>query len=123
MNRDDIYQSIVKWESEHGESFLDQGFNLNELTFMTWCYGKNYISKDKYNHWVSAYLRNNIEAKDANYYVYGVSDYVGDDASAFAVVTSNEWNKVDQEQAYRILSEFISGIDVYIERFKKYINE
>ncbi|PLS19203.1 hypothetical protein CVD28_01990 [Bacillus sp. M6-12] len=120
MNQEEIYQEIVNFEQRAGESFLDQGFNLHELTFMTWCYGKGYLTKEKYNLWVNGYQEDTLEATDANYYVYAPKDHYGDDVP-FAVVISEEWNEKDQEKAHRILAEFISGIDLYVDRLKEFV--
>lgn len=122
MEKSNIYDAIVSWEYKAGESFLDQGFDLHPLTFMTWCLGKGYLSKEKYDKWVIAYQKNKIEAIDANYFVYCPKDLYGEDAP-FAVIISSEWNLKDQEKAYRILSEFISEIDLYLKRLKDYISE
>lgn len=121
MDKEEIYEAIVAWEHDRGESFLDQGFDLNPLTFMTWCLGKGLLSPDRYNHWVVDWNRNKLEAIDANYFVYNSYDYHGE--VPFAVVSSEEWNDEDQEKAYRILAEFISQIDVYQKRFAEYIEE
>lgn len=116
MNILQIYETIKTWEMDHGESLLDQGFNLREHTYMAWCLGKGYISSKQYNLWVQN--MNTLEGCDANYYVYN-SD--GVDEVPWAVVSSDEWNEKDYIKAYMILSEFIEEIDVYQERLNKFV--
>lgn len=118
MKKEEIFNIIVKWEQDAGESLLDQGFNLKESTFMTWCFGKGYLSRKQYNDWLSDYTENKLEAIDANYYVYNEE---GDYGVNYAVVISDEWNVEDYNKAYMILSEFISEIDIYIERLKEFV--
>lgn len=119
MDKKEIYNSIVNWENEHGESFVDH-FNsdIKESTFMAWCLGKCYISSDKFNKWMQSYLEEKLESKDPNYYLY---DSDGGEVE-FAVVTSEEWTMEAQDEAHKILAEFISEIDIYISRFNKFIN-
>ncbi|PHE70582.1 hypothetical protein [Bacillus wiedmannii] len=120
MTKQEIFDAIMKFNQDHGEDFLDQGFNLNELTFMTWCFGKGYITREKYNLWVTAYSNNELEAIDANYYVYDWQD-CGD--VPWAVVIGKDFEDEDWKKAMYILAEFISEIDVYIERLKEYVKE
>lgn len=115
MDKLEIYRKITEWEQENGENFLDQGFNLNERTFMPWLFGRNYINRDQFNLWVEN--MNTLEGSDAIYYVYNFDgDYV-----PWAIVKSKEWNEEDQKKAYMILSEFISEIDQYIRRLEEFI--
>jgi hypothetical protein len=116
MTKEEIFKVIVEWEQDVGESLLDQGFDLNEKTYSTWCFGKGYINREQYNLWVNAYSENELEAIDANYYVY--DDDCGD--VPWAVVKSNGFEQELYEKAYIILSEFISEIDVYVERLEEF---
>lgn len=121
MNKEEIYNSIVEWQWEAGESFTDN-FNsdIHPLTFMTWCLGKGYLTTEKYNMWGKAYRNNELEAEDPNYFVY--NEYEDEDCM-FAVVISKEYNEEDQEKAFRILAEFISEIDIYQERLQKFLDD
>lgn len=119
MNKEDIYNEIVEWGNENAESFVDY-FNsdIKEVTFMSWCLGKGYLTREKFNKWVESYSLDEIESVGPNYYLY---DSDGGDVE-FAVVISDEWNHNSQDEAYKILSEFISEVDIYILRFKKFID-
>lgn len=115
MTPEDVYETLKDWELDHGEDLFDQGFDLNERTFMPWCLGKGYITSEKFNLWVKNI--NSLEACDANYYLYSSRD---ESDVAWAVVTSDEWNEADLDKAYRIVSEFISEIAQYTERLKEF---
>jgi hypothetical protein len=114
----EIYETIMTWQLDHGESLLDQGFDLRELTFMTWCLGRKYITPEQFNIWNKAWAVLELEAIDANYYVYN-SD--GVDEVPWAVVSSDEWNDEDYKKAYLILAEFISEMEVYQNRLNKFV--
>lgn len=116
MEKQEILDMINQFEQNHGESFLDQGFNLNERTFMPWCLGKGYINRNQFNLWVEN--MDTLEGCDANYYVYATN---GEDVP-WAVVSSEDWNEEDQQKAFTILAEFISEIDEYIKRLINYCN-
>lgn len=120
MTKEEIFNLIIEWEQDAGEDLLDQGFDLKESTFMTWCLGKGYLNRKKYNDWLDDYTENKLEAMDANYFVYNDD---GEYGAPYAVVSSNEWNKNDYEKACMILAEFISEIDIYIDRLKKFISQ
>lgn len=123
MNKQEIFDAIINYEMEVGEDFLDQGFNLHPLTFMTWCFGKGYLTKEKYNLWSDAYTSRikgmYLESHDANYFVYASHGC----KVPFAVVSSDDWNEECQHKAYMILAEFISKIDIYIDRLKEFTKE
>lgn len=120
MEKQQIFDAIVKFQHDHGEDFLDQGFNLDEKTFMTWCFGRKYITREQYNLWVDAYRHGQLEAIDANYYVY---DWQGCKDVPWAVVITEDYEEEAWDKAFLILAEFISEIDVYIERLQKYVSE
>lgn len=120
MNKENIYNKIVEWENEHGESFVDNfGHLIKENTFMTWCLGRNYITPKKFNQWIQHFMKDKLEATDPNYYLY---DSDGGDIE-FAVVISDEWNMESQDEAHKILAEFISEIDIYKERLLEFLEE
>lgn len=117
MEKQAIFEAINKFEQDHGEAFLDQGFNLNERTFMSWCLGRGYLNPNQFNLWIEN--METLEGSDANYYVYNSQNQYED--VPWAIVSSEDWNREDQDKAFMILAEFISEIDIYIERLKKYI--
>jgi hypothetical protein len=119
MNKQEIYESVMEWQMEAGESFTDY-FNsdIHPLTYMSWCLGRGYLSPEKYNMWAKAYRKNELEATDPNYFVY--NEY-GDEDAMFAVVVSEDFNEEDFEKAFRILAEFISEIDIYQDRLKRFL--
>lgn len=117
MTKEEIFKLIREWEMNAGESFTDYfGSDMNELTFMTWCFGKGYINREQYNLWVKN--MHTLEGNDANYYVY---NGYGEDVP-WAVISS-DWNEEDFEKAYMVLAEFISEIDAYQIRLKKFLEE
>ena len=120
MDKENIYNSIIEWQKEAGESFTDY-FNadIHPLTYMTWCLGRGYLSPEKYNMWAEVYRKNKLEANDPNYFVYNEHS---DGNAMFAVVISDDWNDQDQEKAFRILAEFISEIEVYQRRFQIFLD-
>lgn len=118
MTTQEIYETIKEWELVNGEDLFDQGFDLNEKTFMPWCLGRGYLTSEKFNLWVKNI--HSLEARDANYYLYSSCD---ESAVPWAVVISDEWNEADLNKAYRIVSEFISEIDQYTARLKEFTQE
>lgn len=116
-------ESIREWEHKHGESFVDRfESNLKASTFMTWCYGKGYLSSEQYNEWLALYVADDFEADCANYFVS--SD--GTD-NTWAVVQYDESTDEAYEESYRreteVLGEFIDAIDLYKVRFEKFMSE
>lgn len=116
-------ERIREWEQENGESFVDYfESNLKASTFMTWCYGKGYLSSGQYNEWLALYVAKDFEADCANYFVSSYGN-----GNTWAVVQYDETCDESFEQSYdrecEILGEFINAIDVYKERFEKFISE
>lgn len=113
MTKEEIFEAYIAWEYDVGEALLDQGFNINALTFMSWCLGRGYIDSNRYNLWATLYISGSLEAKDPNNFVY--SD------EPFAVVYDSEFTQEGYNKSVKIVAEFISEIDIYIERFQKFI--
>lgn len=121
MTKEEIFKAIIDWEQEAGESFTDYfSSGIDGKTFMTWCFGKGYISREQFNQWVEAWSKKKLESNCSNYFVY--NEY-GNKNAPFAVVITEEYSDEAQEKAYKILAEFISGIDVYITRLNKFLSE
>lgn len=117
--KEEIFDLIIKYEHEAGESFVDRfGYNINEMLFMTWCFGKGYLSRKKYNLWIEAFKQNELEATDANYYVYNDE---GEYGVPYAVIITDDWNEKAYHKAYMIIAEFISGFNMYQKRFTEFI--
>lgn len=114
-----VVDKIREWEMDAGESFFDNGLiNINPLTFMTWCYGKGYLTYEQYNNWTLDFSSNKLKAIDENYYIYNQE---GEYGAQFAVVISEEYNDEDYEKALLIFGEFVEGNIVYQARFKEFL--
>lgn len=116
-----VRDRIIEWEYEAGESFIDaSGFNFNELQFMTFCFGKGYLDREKYNKWAKDYNNGKLEAHDANYFLYNDE---GECGVPYAVVTSDDYDEEVAKLAYLILGEFIVSLDILVARFMNLIAE
>lgn len=113
MEKQEIFDKIVEWESEAGESFLDRfdGY-LRANNFMFWCMGRRYISKENFGLWETDWRKNELEADCANYYVCS-------EDTPYAIIKSED----DWDKAHLIVAEFISESPTYIRRFKEFLKE
>lgn len=121
-----IQDFVTEWretERELGESILDGRFPLNPQTFMTWCFGRGYLTGDQYNAWVADYRLQALEATDENYFVYT------DDGESvpYAVVIDESMHSSDNDDLYEkaiaIVGEFILSIDAYGERWNDFVQK
>lgn len=115
-----VHQKIREYEMDAGESFYDGLFFIRSEVFMAWCYGKGYLSKEKYNDFITAWQLNKLEAIDENYFVYNSE---GEYGASFALVVEDDWTEEGQKKANLILGEWIEGSDVYTERFIEFMKE
>lgn len=121
LTKELVYEKIREFEMDAGEDFFDQScMTIGALTYMTWCLGKGYISSKQYNSWAKAYNSDELEAIDENYYIYNSQGGFG---SSFAVVVSDDYNEEDYKKALLIFGEFVCEIEVYTERFYKFLDE
>lgn len=119
MNKQDVYEKIVGWEREHGESFLDRfdGY-LRAGSFMFWSLGRGYIDKERFALWEADYNADELEADDANYYI--MNDEV---PYALVDLAPGDYDEAKYEKAYEIVAEFISESPTYLERLDEFLNE
>lgn len=116
----ELAEEMWELQSELGESLMDDAFGaeINPRTFMTWCYGKGYINRKQFNAFVEADANKKLEAQDMNYIL--ISD---DEDVIFTVVLTDRDNDEDEKKALLILAEFVLAIDVYMERWDKFVKE
>jgi hypothetical protein len=119
VTKEEIFKKMMDHQNDIGEDILDGRLDIHPLTFMTWCLGRKYINKEKYNVWSRHYIEDDLEATDSNYYVYDAEDTSG---TPYAVVYSKEWNEEDYHKAMMYLAEFISESEVYQKRLDDLIN-
>jgi len=117
MNKQEIYDSIVNWQMEAGEDFLDYfDSDLKAGSYMIWCLGRGHITVEQFNLW----------EEDSSYYSDWASHYVhnchGEDIP-YSVVSEEDWTEEGQEKAYMILAEFISESVTYQKRLKEFLEE
>lgn len=115
-----VHQKIREYEMEAGESFFDGAFAVKPLTFMSWCLGRKYITPEQYDDWLVAYINDDLEGTDENYFIYNSQ---GEYGASFAPVVVEEWSEESQEKADLILGEFISESKVYRNRFREFMIE
>ena len=117
MNTKEIFDAIIRYEHERGESFFDRfGYNVTAPSFMFWARGKNYINVEQFNEWEHAYNNGEIEADDLNYYVY-----TDDEDVTFALIIDEEMEEETYHSALRIVAKFISESSIYTRRFEDFI--
>ena len=120
MTKLEIYNSIVKWQMEAGESFLDYfDGDFNAVSFMMWCRGREYVTVEQFNLWEKAYIGGEDEADEAQSLVH---DCHGENIP-YAVVSEENWTEEGQKRAFMILAEFISESVIYQERLHEFLGE
>jgi hypothetical protein len=119
VTKEEIFKKMMDYQKEAGEEILDGRLDIHPLTFMSWCLGRRYISKEKFNVWARHFMEDELEATDSNYYVYDAEDMNG---TPYAVVYSKETNDDDYHKAMMYLAEFISESDEYQKRLEELIN-
>lgn len=121
--QEQIQTLVQQWhevEHEIGESILDGRFDLHPLTFMTWCYGRGYLTSENYNLWAADYIADKLEAIDSNYFVY--SDDPED--VPYALVIDEEMASEEfYDKALSIVAEFILSIDIYQKQWKEFVQK
>lgn len=114
-----IYEKILKYEQENGESFIEEfDSNINPISFMFWCYGRGYITREKFLLWEDNFTKKKISAHCLNTYLYNED---GKNGPNFSIINSDEYNNDDYETALSILSNFIYSSNTYLERFNKFM--
>ncbi|MFQ3543474.1 hypothetical protein Q7A53_05260 [Halobacillus rhizosphaerae] len=120
LNKDDIYKVIINWQMEMGEDFLDYfESNLTIPSYMFWCLGKGYLSKERFNEWEKQKSLGNFESDSAMSVVYNHYD----NDNGFAVVHSDDWEEEKEKEAYMILAEFISESNTYKTRLNDFLRD
>lgn len=119
MDRSSLtFRAINHWQNQAGEDFLDYfDSSVNEVSFMFWCYGKGYISQERFNVWEEAY-------NNAGRFGHSLSEYLYncyDEDNGFSVVYSDDWEQEKQDEAYTIIAEFISRSVTYQRRFFEFL--
>lgn len=113
MTKEEVFEKIQDWESENGESFIDYfESNITVVSFMFWCMGRNYISKENFQKWEQDFQNGEIDANDANYFIVGDAQY--------SIVNHNEEDY--DEKGLKILAEFISESSTYMTRLNKFLD-
>ena len=108
---------------EVGESFIDYfDTNINPASFMFWCLGKGYQSKEKFDLWQKDYI-NIGHLMSANNYICDHEQY-----TPYAVFLKNEYmteeeDKIEDKKGLWVLAEFIASNQLYIDRFNNYVNQ
>lgn len=115
-----VHEKIREYELEAGESFFDGAFTVHPLTFMSWCLGRKHITPEQYDDWTKAYIANDLEGIDENYFIYNSQGKYG---ASFAPVVVDDWTEESQEKADLILGEFICESKTYRNRFRKFMEE
>lgn len=115
-----VHKKIREYEVEAGENFFDGALAVSPLSFMAWCLGRKYITPEQYDDWSVAYINNNLEGIDENYFIYNCQ---GEYGASFAPVVVDDWSEKSQEKADLILGEFISESKIYRNRFRKFMRE
>lgn len=119
MTKLEIYNAIVNWQMEAGESFLDYfDGDFNAVSYMMWCRGRNYITVEQFNLWEEAYINGEDEADEAQSLVYCDNEIL-----PYAVVSAEQWTEEGQKFAFMILAEFISESVIYKNRLNKFLEE
>lgn len=117
LDKETIYNGIVEWEQEAGESFTDYFSDINEVSFMMWALGRKYITPQQFNLWEEAFSKRELEATCFNYYLYSSN---GSDVPFACVNDGHDWTEEGQEKAYRIFAEFVSESTTYQKRLKAF---
>ncbi|MEK5036211.1 hypothetical protein MKY96_32700 [Paenibacillus sp. FSL R7-0302] len=117
MTKKEIYETIVDWQMNAGEDFIDYwGSNITIPSFMFWCLGRGYLTKEQLNAWEADYLSKDLfqqlYASEPNYFIGGSGD------SIYALCDHDTW-----EDGVEILSEFISESTTYQNRLKVFLRE
>ncbi|UNA01450.1 hypothetical protein MG295_00033 [Bacillus phage vB_BcgM] len=119
MTEQKVFEAIIKYEHEVGESFLDRfGYNINAANFMFWARGKDYINVEQFAEWEHAFSNGELEADDPNYYVY-----TDDEDVTFALIIDEEMEEETYHSAMRIVARFISESSTYTRRFTDFIDD
>jgi hypothetical protein len=115
---DELANRIRNWEIDIGESFCDYFTNINAPSFMFWCLGRGYLTKEKFNMWEESFSTNKHgKADDFNCFLYNEHN---DPDAQFAVVISEDWNEHSSFVAFRIFAEFCLGSTIYMKRLEDF---
>lgn len=115
-----VADKIVEYEWDAGESFAESGYRINELQFMSWCYGRGYLTPEQYNEWSKLWQSSEVEACDMSCYLHNDD---GADGFSFALVHSDGYDIEVAKQAYLIVGEFIVSVDIHCDRFMKFLEK
>ena len=110
--QNEIYEAIISWEIEAGESFVDYfDSSLKEGSYLFWCLGKGYITPEQFRAWEEEEMAFNTDI------VFGQEKY--------SVVQEPEFNYQDEayEKAMYILAEFLSLTHTYQKRVDNFLKE
>lgn len=117
MSKEEIFKMINDWQMYAGEDFLDYfDSDVTETSFMFWCLGKGYINQDRFHSWEKAYDKTSF-GHSLTEFLYS---YDNDD-NGFSIVHSEDWEQNKQDEAYFILSEFISNSRTYQRRLLEFL--
>jgi len=117
MTTQEVFDAIIGYEHQVGESFLDRfGYNINAANFMFWAIGRGHIDVPKFKEWEHAFCNGELEADDPNYYVY-----TDDEDVTFALVIDEDMKEETYHKAIRIVAQFISESSVYTRRLEDFL--
>lgn len=109
---DDMFNKIIEWEYEAGESFTDYYMhdNVREVSWAFWLLGKGFVER-----------ANEILNQ------HSVAKYSLDQEILFDIYPSYEgencsWNEENYHKNIRLWAEFLVSSDIYLQRITEWFD-
>lgn len=109
---DDMFERILTWECEAGESFTDYYMhdNVREVSWAFWLLGKGFVERANEilnQHSVAKYSLD----QEILFDIY--PSYEGEDCS---------WNEENYHKNIRLWAEFLVSSDIYLQRITEWFD-